>query len=212
VSRARELSEASMRNRRSIIVWLLGGALAALALTACSYLSGQNTSCPAVQEISDPSTVALPPMPKPPPKEEVEPSSVAANTATPEPVAPPEVVDAGTEIARADAGAKKPPVVAVAPVATAAAAPACGDKANPCPMQKFMRTTMTGASTPDALAAGFARLVGASPNGGWTWSAIAKKGVESAKAGDTAAAKQQCKACHDQYRNQYKQQYRARKF
>jgi len=50
-----------------------------------------------------------------------------------------------------------------------------------------------------------------SPNGGWTWAAISKKGAELAKGGDVAGAKAQCKACHDAYKEPYKQQYRGRK-
>jgi hypothetical protein len=75
-----------------------------------------------------------------------------------------------------------------------------------------MRTTMAGAaSDPAALQAAFSKLAGLSPNGGWAWRSIAQKGADAAKAGDVAEAKKQCKACHDQYREQYKQQYRARK-
>ena len=78
-------------------------------------------------------------------------------------------------------------------------------------MQRFMRAAMTSASTPEALAAAFGRVSGMSPNGGWSWGAIAKKGVDAAKAGDVAGAKAQCKACHDAYKEPYKGQYRARK-
>jgi hypothetical protein len=204
-----------MLNRTRTV--LLGTAFA-IALSACAYLSGQNQSCPAVQEISDPSTVALPPMPKPAPKEELEPSAVPAPTQEPPPVA--QADDAGAQdaapaavAASPDAGGGKPKT----PVATTGgggggAAPACGDKANPCPMQKFMRGTMSAATDAPALQAAFSRLAGLSPNGGWQWRAIAQAGADAAKGGDVAAAKKQCKACHDQYREQYRQQYRARKF
>jgi hypothetical protein len=199
--------------------FVLLGTVGAFALSACAYLSGQNQSCPPVQEISDPMTAALPPMPKPPPKEEYEPTAASTETA---PVA--QADDAGAAatgdsgaIATAtapDAGGGKPKT----PVATSGGgggggAPACGDKANPCPLQKFMRTTMAGAaSDPAALQGAFTKLAGLSPNGGWAWRSIAQKGADAAKAGDVAEAKKQCKACHDQYREQYKQQYRARKF
>jgi hypothetical protein len=196
-----------MVNRSRVLLMVVS----AFTLSACAYLSGQNQSCPAVQEISDPSTVALPLTPKPPPKEEVDPGSVPA-VATAEPA--PEVQDAGSDAAptmlaqKPDAGPPKPRP----PVAAGGNEPACGDKANPCPMQKFMRGTMVTASTPEALAAAFTRVAGLSPSGGWAWRGIAQKGAELAKGGDVAAAKQQCKACHDQHREAYKAQYRARKF
>jgi hypothetical protein len=193
------------------------------AVSACAYLSGQNQSCPPVSEISDPSTAALPPAPKPPPKDEVEPGTLAS--AAP-PVEPPvsggpgvaDATDAGAQdgaamqtglAQKADGGAPKakPPTPAVANAAEAA----CGDRANPCPMQKFMRGTMGGAKTPEELTAAFTRASSLSPNGGWQWRSIAQKGAELAKGGDAAAAKKQCKACHDLYKEPYKQQYRARK-
>jgi len=183
------------------------------AVSACAYLSGQNQSCPPVQEISDPSTMALPPANKPAPKDEVEPSPVASTQPV---VDTPPVADVG-DAGGGEGGAlvaqkpdggppKKPPVVANAGGDT------CGDREHPCPMQKLMRGTMGSAKTPEELTAAFNRVAGLSPNGGWQWRAIAQKGAELAKGGDTAAAKKQCKACHDQYREPYKQQYRARKF
>lgn len=78
-------------------------------------------------------------------------------------------------------------------------------------MQKLMRGGMASASTPEALESAFNRVAGLSPNGGWQWAAIAKKGAELAKSGDVPGAKKQCKACHDQYKDAYKAQYRARK-
>lgn len=86
----------------------------------------------------------------------------------------------------------------------------CGTKDNLCPLQKLMRGEMAGASTGPALAAAFTHTANLSPNGGWSWRAISMKGAELAKSGDTAAAKQQCKACHDAYKESYKSTYRAR--
>jgi hypothetical protein len=209
-----------IRNARNIFLLTLTlGPV--LALSACAYLSGQNQACPPVSEISDPSTVALPAAPKPPPKDEVEPGPVASVAPAPTAEQPPPVADAndggtpegGALVAqKPDGGApKKPPVVATTTTTTGGDA-ACGDREHPCPMQKFMRGTMGPAKTPDELNAAFTRLAGLSPNGGWQWRSIAQKGAELAKGGDAAAAKKQCKACHDQYKESYKQQYRARKF
>jgi hypothetical protein len=192
------------------------------AVSACAYLSGQNQSCPPVSEVTDPSTVALPPAPKPPPKDEIEPgpaASVAPPVESPPAVA--DVTDGGAQeggavqsglAQKADGGAPKPKPVPAPAIANAGGGePACGDRANPCPMQKFMRGTMGPAKTPEELTAAFTRASALSPNAGWQWRSIAQKGAELAKGGDAAAAKKQCKACHDQYREPYKQQYRARK-
>ncbi len=199
-----------IRNARNVFLLFV----TLTGVSACAYLSGQNQSCPPVSEVSDPSTVALPPAPKPPPKDEIEPGPAASVA----PVDPPVVADMGdggaqeggaTAVAhKGDGGAAKPkPVVANAGGGDAA----CGDRANPCPMQKFMRGTMGSAKTPEELTAAFTRASALSPNGGWQWRSIAQKGAELAKGGDAAAAKKQCKACHDQYKEPYKQQYRARK-
>ncbi len=106
------------------------------------------------------------------------------------------------------------PTVAVAKPATPKPATpdpsSCGTKDNLCPLQKMMRGEMAGASTGPALAAAFAHVGNLSPNGGWSWRAISAKGAELAKAGDTAGAKQQCKACHDAYKEPYKASFRAK--
>jgi hypothetical protein len=109
-------------------------------------------------------------------------------------------------------GPPTPGSAAAKPKTKPPAAPAaeCGSKDAPCPMQKLMRG-MASASTPEALAAAFKRVATLSPNPSWQWAAIANKGAELARSADIAAAKKQCKACHDPYRNAYKAQYRARK-
>lgn len=123
--------------------------------------------------------------------------------------------------AEADAGplAAKPPVGAVKPTAAhAAATPApatpspssCGTKDNLCPLQKIMRGEVGAAKTGPAMAAAFTHTANLSPNGGWSWRAIALKGAQLAKAGDLDGAKAQCKACHDAYKAQYRSTYRAR--
>ncbi len=115
----------------------------------------------------------------------------------------------------ADAGAAKP---GVKPAAHAAATPApatpspssCGTKDNLCPLQKIMRGEVGAAKTGPAMAAAFTHTANLSPNGGWSWRAIALKGAQLAKAGDLDGAKAQCKACHDAYKAQYRSTYRAR--
>ncbi len=202
-----------IRNARN--VFLLTVTLG--AVSACAYLSGQNQSCPPMSEVTDPSTMALPPATKPPPKDEVEPQPASVAPVEPPPVVA-DISDGGaveggaaTVAQRSDGGAPKPrPTPAVAN-AGGGDAPACGDRASPCPLQKFMRNTMGIARTPEELTVAFTRASALSPNGGWQWRSIAQKGAELAKGGDAPAAKKQCKACHDQYKESYKQQYRARK-
>lgn len=112
-----------------------------------------------------------------------------------------------------DGGSASVAATPKAPSKPASAGPdpsSCGTKDNLCPLQKLMRGEMAGASTGPALAAAFTHTANLSPNGGWNWRAISMKGAELAKSGDTAAAKQQCKACHDAYKESYKSSYRAR--
>jgi hypothetical protein len=101
--------------------------------------------------------------------------------------------------------------VVVAPVVAAPMVATCGTKADPCPMQRFMHGAMETAHTPDTLTAAFTRVAGMSPDPAWAWVAIATRGADLANAGDVAGAKGQCKACHDAYREPYRQLHRARR-
>ncbi len=48
------------------------------------------------------------------------------------------------------------------------------------------------------------KLVTWVPDPAWTeWSAIAKKGVDAATAGDADAVRATCKACHSKYKDEY---------
>ena len=122
------------------------------------------------------------------------------------------LLDAQAPVAAAkDGGSATASVTPKAPPKPASPDPSsCGTKDNLCPLQKLMRGEMAGASTGPALAAAFTHTANLSPNGGWNWRAISMKGAGLAKSGDTAAAKQQCKACHDAYKESYKSTYRAR--
>ena len=183
---------------------------AGLLLAACS--AGVSPSSPSFAP--DPETEPLPSATKghiPDPRSPAPPKPLASSSVEPEMSAPsgPSSPSAGPAAGPSAAPPAKP--IAKAAPAPAPAAPAdCGSKDNPCPMQKLMRG-LGAAATPEALEAAFNRVAGLSPNAGWQWAAIAKKGAELAKSGDTATAKKQCKACHDQYRDAYKAQYRARK-
>lgn len=121
-------------------------------------------------------------------------------------------LDAGTNAnAPVDAGPPivAPPVAAL-PVVPAPVVPTCGSKSDPCPMQRFMRGAMATAHTPETLTAAFTRAAGMSPDPTWAWVAIATRGADLANAGNVAAAKAQCNACHDVYREPYRALHRAR--
>lgn len=159
------------------------GALLVFCVTACANPAGHQPSGFAGTERADadPETEPLPPAPK---------------SKIPDPRSPTPVASAA-------------PSESAAPAAAAEAD--CGSKESPCPMQKLMKGSMATATTPEALAAAFTRVAALSPNPSWQWAAISQKGAELAKSGDSAGAKAQCKVCHDQYREPYKKQYRARK-
>lgn len=187
-------------------IWLV---VASACILACS--AGVTPSTPSFA--ADPDTEPLAPAPKPripDPRSPIASSAPpAAEAKDPKPDAKPDVKPVMTASSEPSAKPTAKPPVKSPPAATPAVAD-CGSKDNPCPMQKLMRG-MGAASTPEALEAAFSRVATLSPNAGWQWSAIAKKGAELAKGGDTATAKRQCKVCHDQYRDAYKAQYRGRK-
>ena len=106
-------------------------------------------------------------------------------------------------------------VVVVAAVVGAVALPSaaiaegkCDGKAKPCPLQKWMRDN---AGTP--MASGDLFIIGNSMEkarkfGGpdmKEWDKLAKKTSDDAKAFKTDDVKADCKACHDYYKDAYKQ-------
>lgn len=106
-------------------------------------------------------------------------------------------------------------VVVVAGVVGAAALPSaaiaegkCDGKAKPCPLQQWMRDN---AGTP--MASGYLAMVGKSMEqaeklggpGMKDWAKMAKKTSDDAKANKTDDVKADCKACHDAYKEAYKQ-------
>jgi hypothetical protein len=104
--------------------------------------------------------------------------------------------------------------VAFVTPASADGAPACGDKKNPCPMQKWMQDNI-GAQMADGNLAGVAtgldKAATMSPDPSWTeWAKMSKDGADAARKGDKAGAKASCKSCHDKYKQAYKDKYRTR--
>jgi hypothetical protein len=94
---------------------------------------------------------------------------------------------------------------------------ACGSKANPCPLQKWMQDNIGSKMSDgnlDAVAAGLDKVATMSPDPTWTdWAKFSKDGAAAArKGGDdgTQGAKAACKSCHDKYKSDYKTKFRTR--
>lgn len=144
--------------------------------------------------------------------------TAGGTTGAPGPSAAPTAVISPTMMPSSSAGS-----AAVAPPAASASAdPAdegdapvagaktfdCGAKGQkPCPMQKWMKTVMAGASSSGEgarLAEALTYVAKHPPPGFATWSALATDGAKKAKADDIDGAKVSCKQCHDLYKKKYK--------
>lgn len=92
----------------------------------------------------------------------------------------------------------------------------CGAKGQkPCPMQKWMKTVMAGASSSGdgaRLAEALTYVARHAPPGYTTWSALATDGAKKARADDIDGAKASCKQCHEQYKKKYKSTLRDQPF
>lgn len=92
----------------------------------------------------------------------------------------------------------------------------CGAKGQkPCPMQKWMKTVMAGASSSGdgaKLAEALTYVEKHPPPGFTTWASIAADGAKKARADDLDGAKTSCKQCHEQYKSKYKATLRDRPF
>jgi hypothetical protein len=127
-------------------------------------------------------------------------------------IAAKDAADAGRAVAptvKADGGGS-------AAAASASAAPAeCGTKPQPdCPLQAWMKSNANPpVMTNDlpGLAAALDKMIAFAPPGYTNWASIAKDGAAAARGGDLAAAKAACRTCHDQYKQKYKTEIRARK-
>ncbi|MBX3206414.1 MAG: hypothetical protein KF764_15175 [Labilithrix sp.] len=61
------------------------------------------------------------------------------------------------------------------------------------------------------LATALDKIAAFGPPGYDNWASISKDGAAAARSGDLAAAKASCRSCHDQYKQKYKTEIRARK-
>ena len=130
----------------------------------------------------------------------------------------PEVISAAppSAVAPTTAAIVAPPKASASADADEADAPAdpsaktfdCGARGQkPCPMQKWMKTVMAGASSSGEgkrLAEALTYVANHAPPGYTTWSALAADGAKKAKADDIDGAKVSCKQCHDVYKKKYK--------
>jgi hypothetical protein len=66
------------------------------------------------------------------------------------------------------------------------------------------------ASDFDALAAAFDKIVTFAPPGYANWGSIAKDGAKAARAASSDGVKAACRSCHEQYKQKYKDEVRAR--
>lgn len=102
--------------------------------------------------------------------------------------------------------APRPPQ-ATSPVAS------CGDKKNPCPLQRWMREKMApalAANDAPALAVALDRMAKFTPTPGPEWKTISETAADAARKGDVAGARKSCQGCHNAFKATYKQKLRTR--
>jgi len=114
-----------------------------------------------------------------------------------------------------DAGATAVASAAGSAAPAASADAACGTKPHPdCPLQAWMKANANPpvmTSDTAALAGVLDKIAAFAPPGYTNWASISRDGANAARAGDLAAAKASCRGCHDQYKQKYKTEMRARK-
>lgn len=89
----------------------------------------------------------------------------------------------------------------------------CGDKKNPCPLQRWMREKMApalAANDAPALASALDQMARLSPSPGPEWKAISEVAAAAARRGDVAGARKSCQGCHAAFKASYKQNLRTR--
>ncbi len=98
------------------------------------------------------------------------------------------------------------------PEREATASLACGAPGQPeCPTQRWMKSTLQAyLRTRDykRLERSLEELATHTPDGFRDWEEIARRGSRAAGASDEALVRKSCKECHDQHREQFRQQSR----
>ena len=180
-----------------------------IALLACTKNDPPTSTVPSAAPDPTPSASAATPASASAAVAEPTPSATTSASAEPATSA---VASASAAPTHAASGTAAP---AAASGSAAAAAPECGKKPLPdCPLQGWMKKNMNppmAAQDLPALAAALEQAAKLGPPGYGNWASIANDGAKAAKAGDLAAAKASCRTCHDQYKQKYKDQHRARK-
>ena len=195
----------------------LGLALtAALAASACTKTEGQSSASDSGTATSAPSATPSGATTTTTPAIDASPSTIAPDTSagiTPGGSAAAPVASAiGSTKTTVDGGGSG--AVAASASATAGAAQ-CGTKPLPdCPLQAWMKANTNPAiasSDLPGLATALDKTAGFAPAGYTNWASISKDGAKAARGGDMTAAKASCRTCHDQYKDKYKKEMRARK-
>lgn len=202
-----------MLDRKHLFLSLASLLALSLATASCTKSEGQSsagTSTTGTAANATPSTSAASPASAAP-----DASPIAADTTTgttptggadataPANSASPTTKAAGTASAATPAGS------------ASAGAAECGTKPLPdCPLQAWMKANTNppiAAQDFPALAAALDKTATFAPAGYTNWASIAKDGAKAARAQDMTAAKASCRGCHDQYKDKYKKEMRARK-
>ncbi len=93
--------------------------------------------------------------------------------------------------------------------------PECGAKPLPdCPLQAWMKANTSAQLISNdfaALASALDKTTSFAPAGYTNWASISKDGAAAARTNDMGATKASCRSCHEQYKDKYKKELRARK-
>jgi hypothetical protein len=171
----------------------------AFALACNKTESASSGTAPSASVTATPATASAAPSASEAPTASASASAATTDTAAPSATA------STTAVAKKDAAA---------PAASGAAAE-CGTKPQPdCPLQAWMKANANPpmlANDLPGLATALDKIAGLAPAGYTNWASIAKDGAKAARAGDMTATKASCRTCHDQYKDKYKKEMRARK-
>jgi len=197
--------------RRKLFIALAFAVLAA----ACSKTESGNTTDPAASASATPKSAMSAATAAP----DASPTAADTTTGT-TPVGGADATaptTSATTATTAAVGASASASGGTTPVASgsAGAAAACGTKPLPdCPLQAWMKANTNPAIAAQdfpGLATALDKVATFAPAGYTNWASIAKDGAKAARASDMTATKASCRTCHDQYKDKYKKELRARK-
>ncbi len=189
---------------------------AALALAFLAACTKSESGTPAPETSSTPAASAAPMAEAPTPTATATESAAPAADTGHAPAVAKAAADAGHAAAEPPKTNGSSGGTTAAPSASGSASPVeCGTKPLPdCPLQAWMKAHANPpvlTSDLPALAKALDEIALFAPPGYTNWASISKDGAAAARAGDLAAAKASCRSCHDQYKQKYKTELRARK-